>query len=286
MRRTTSGEKYRLFALFAAAALVALSGCAALELGENLPRAIADQPDPAVVRDGAPAYLVTVDAMILGDPEDEDLLLAGAKLYSLYAALFAQDEERAKRLSERAFDYASRALCAEEEEACALADRTMDEVGALAKEFDEDELPTLHAYGAAWLLYVKTHAADWNAVAQLPKIEVLLDRVAAIDESYDGGSVHLYLGLLKTALPPALGGRPEEARLHFERALALSGGKNLSVKVAFARNYARLLYDRPLHDRLLNEVLAADPRVEGYTLTNTLAKEEARRLLDSAEDYF
>ena len=38
------------------------------------------------------------------------------------------------------------------------------------------------------------------------------------------------------------------------------------VKVEFARTYARLVYDRELHDRLLEDVLAADPDVPGLTL--------------------
>ena len=46
------------------------------------------------------------------------------------------------------------------------------------------------------------------------------------------------------------------------------------------------MYDRPLHDRLLREVLRADTRAEGFTLFNTLAKEEAKKLLESAEEYF
>ncbi|MDH4015412.1 MAG: TRAP transporter TatT component family protein, partial [Chromatiales bacterium] len=63
-------------------------------------------------------------------------------------------------------------------------------------------------------------------------------------------------------------------------------GRDLSVKVEFARTYARLVYDRELHDRLLGEVLAADPDVPGLTLFNVLAQRQAEILLASADDYF
>jgi hypothetical protein len=56
--------------------------------------------------------------------------------------------------------------------------------------------------------------------------------------------------------------------------------------VLFARHYARLVFDRELHDRLLGEVLDAEPRVPGLTLSNVLAREQARELLAGAEDYF
>ena len=58
------------------------------------------------------------------------------------------------------------------------------------------------------------------------------------------------------------------------------------VKVMYADQYARLLFERKLHDELLLEVLDADAKAPGLTLMNTVAKERARRLLDTADDYF
>ncbi|HEX6832016.1 MAG TPA: TRAP transporter TatT component family protein, partial [Rudaea sp.] len=65
-----------------------------------------------------------------------------------------------------------------------------------------------------------------------------------------------------------------------------SGGRNLMVRVLYAQFYARLTFDQPLHDKLLNEVLAADPVAPQLTLVNTLAKRKAKALLESGKDYF
>jgi hypothetical protein len=46
------------------------------------------------------------------------------------------------------------------------------------------------------------------------------------------------------------------------------------------------MYERELHDRLLHEVLEADPEVPGSTLLNVLAQRQARMLLETADDYF
>ena len=46
------------------------------------------------------------------------------------------------------------------------------------------------------------------------------------------------------------------------------------------------LPDRVLYDRLLHEVVEADPEAPGLTLSNTLAQEQARRLLAEADEYF
>ncbi|MBU0970353.1 MAG: TRAP transporter TatT component family protein, partial [Proteobacteria bacterium] len=50
--------------------------------------------------------------------------------------------------------------------------------------------------------------------------------------------------------------------------------------------YARMIFDRDLHDRLLKEVLDTNPAAPGYTLVNTYAQKQARQLLENAEDYF
>ena len=58
------------------------------------------------------------------------------------------------------------------------------------------------------------------------------------------------------------------------------------AKVFYAESYARMIFDRELHDRLLTEVLSADPQAPGLTLMNTIAQEQARALMESADDYF
>ena len=58
------------------------------------------------------------------------------------------------------------------------------------------------------------------------------------------------------------------------------------IKVIFAERFGRTMFDRRLHDRLLREVIEADPQEPDLTLMNLLAQEKARSLLDSADDYF
>jgi hypothetical protein len=111
-------------------------------------------------------------------------------------------------------------------------------------------------------------------------------RVVELDETYERGNAYLYLGVLATLLPPSMGGKAELGQQHFERAIFLSRERDLMAKVLYARHYARLVFDRGLHDRLLNEVLAADPHAPRLTLSNTIAKERARELLASSDDYF
>ena len=110
--------------------------------------------------------------------------------------------------------------------------------------------------------------------------------MSELSEGDEVGGRHLCMGVFETLLPPALGGKPEVGRYHFERAIALSEGQHLLTKVTFAEAYGRLVFDRDLHDALLREVLDAQVDQPGLTLMNAIAKRQAKELLDSADDYF
>ena len=259
---------------------------ATTRLGENISSAILSQDDPATVKQGAPAYLLLIDGLIRDDPDNVQLLLLGAKLYSTYAGAFVDDPERAKRLTTHARAYATHALCQQNPHLCPLLARPYAEFRRGLTALTVSDVPALYTWAASWASWIQAHKEDWNAVAELPKVEAAMERIIELDETFEEGGPHLYLGILLSLRPPALGGKPEKARAHFERAIELSGGRNLMAKVLFAKYYARLVFDRSLHDRLLHEVLAADPKDPGHTFSNALAKEEAQRLLASAANYF
>ncbi len=272
--------------------LILLSGCASLlnsttgRLADGLSTAMLNENDLDTVRDGAPAYLLLVDGLIEGDPQNENLLLTGARLHSAYASIFVSDAGRAERMTDKARDYGARALCLRDAAVCQARSKSYDDFAAALDGLPRGAVPALYTYASAWAGWIQVHGSDWLAIADLPKVEAAMRRVVALDESHDRGGAHLYLGVLNSLRPPALGGKPEQGQAHFLRAIELSGGRNLMAKVQYAEKYARLVFDRPLHDRLLNEVLTADAVEPGLTLINTLAKQQAKKLLASAKDYF
>jgi hypothetical protein len=272
--------------------LLALPGCATMvssataKMAENIDKAIRNQDDPTTVRDGAPAYLLMVDGLVEGDPDDVELLLAGASLYGSYTSAFIDDEARARRLAGKALGFARRAICIELVPVCEASDGKLDEFELSIESTSTVDLRVMYAYAVAWAGWIQINSDDWNAVADLSKVTALFERCLALDEAYDHGGAHLYLGVIKSLMPPALGGKPELARQHFDRARELSEGKNLMVDVLMAQHYARMVYDQELHDRLLAEVQTARANYDGFTLINTLAKIEAQRLLAESAEFF
>lgn len=264
-----------------------LTACSVGNLPNNLSRSMMNQEDPEIVAAGAPAYLLLLDALILTYPDDEEFLLAGARLYGAYAGVFAADENQAKLMANKAMDYARRALCEYDDDLCLATEGQLDELTALLNdEYDDDDVPVVYAFASAWAGWIQANSDDWNAIAQVGKVKAMMQWVVGYEPDYDNATVQVYLGVLETQLPPSLGGKPEVGRNYFEQALAYTNDRHLMAKVLFAKQYARLLFDQELHDRLLQETLDADPEMEGLTLINTLAQRQAAELLTESAEYF
>ena len=239
-----------------------------------------------MVRDGAPSYLILIDSLVARSPNDAFLLQQSATLHSAYAAAFVMDEKRAKLLQDKARAQALQAACLRLRDACGLDRRPFREFEAWTQDRRLKEVPALYDLGVTWAGWIQANSDDFNAIADLARVKSLMLKVAELDDSHDNGGVYLYLGVFETLFPPAMGGKPELGKAYFEKALERSGGANLMAKVMFAEQYGRLVFDRELHDRLLNEVMAAPARAPGLTLMNTVAQEQPQQLLESADDYF
>ncbi|MGI9285818.1 MAG: TRAP transporter TatT component family protein [Pseudomonadales bacterium] len=252
----------------------------------NLTNAILNNPDIATVEVGAPSYLLFVDGLIEGSPKNQGLLTAGAKLNGAYASAFVFDEQRLKIMADKAMDYAERAACAADKSLCRSREQSFSDFTAAVEKITEKNIEPLYNLGVACVGWLQAHSDDWEVIAQLPKAKAILERVVQLDDSFEQGAAHIYLGGIETLLPPAMGGKPEVGKQHFERAIELSNGTNLIAKVIYAKQYARLVFDQKLHHKLLTEVINSPTEVPGNTLINLVAQREARKLLADEADYF
>jgi hypothetical protein len=269
-----------------------MSGCASLVsnaasgLADSLSSGVLNNDDPETVRAGMPSYMIMMDGFVHDNPDNPAMLGAAANLYASFGAVFVDEPARASRITSRGREYALRGICISYAPACNWRELTYDEFVATLDGLEARHAEAAYLYSFATLAYLRAHSSDWNSLAELPQAEALVKRYLEITGDAAKGSAHMYLGILLTLRPPALGGKPEEARVHFEKAIEMSGGRDLSAKVEFAKGYAKLLYDRELHDRLVVEVLESDPYADGLTLTNVMAKQEALLLQAAASDYF
>ena len=277
---------FLIFSALSIAACGQLIANAKKDFAQDLSSTILEFDDPETIKKAVPSYLLLMSSIIKGDPENADLLESGAQLYSAYALGFTDSAESKRALANRGFDFAARAMCIRDSHFCDIKSVSYFEFEKRLAAIEKPQAESLFIFVSSWAGVIEANSADWNAVAELPKVRAGIRCVLETDETVSNGNAHLSMAVMESLLPPALGGKPELAKKHFERAIELSNGENLMAKVLYAERYARMLFDRQLHDELLQQVIDADVGPKNLILVNTFAKQKAAKLLVAADDYF
>lgn len=274
--------------------LLGTSGCSYLindvasDIGQNLQTAILTSNDPETVTSAMPAYLLLQDAMLTEQPENIKMLHTTAELYLAYVGLLDDKltTERRAKLNNKAFQLTLKAVCIADYRLCDIDQLNFQEFSVKIEQTTGEQFGSLYLLAKAWLGWIQSNKGDWLAIAQVAQVKKIILYILENRENFQNGEPYIYLGVLESLIPPALGGRPDLAQQYFEAGLRISDGKNLMIPVAYAQYYARMMFDRELHDRLLNGVLAANPQQSDLTLINTVARQKASELLRDADNYF
>ncbi len=283
-------RSYRTCFLISFTILILTGGCTSLfidPLTGPLNSSLQKQSDLQLIHDGAPALLLLLDGFIDSNPDNKKLLMSGARGYTSYAATVYEygDKERAAKLSTRAKDYGLRLLC-QTPSFSGTVSGTFERFKSCLSKTDTSDVDALFWGGYSWATWIKFQEGSPASLADLPMVEQIMLRVLELDETYYYGSAHLFLGVYYGSRPEMFGGRPEESRKHFEKAIAASNRQFLLAQVTFAEIYARMTFNRELYESLLKEVLESKTDIEELTSSNELAKVMARRLLSKTDEYF
>lgn len=255
--------------------------------------------DPELVRDAVPFALKTMESLLAERPDHEQLLLALTRGFTQYSYAFIETEaiplqdrhpreyrqrmDRARRMYVRARDYGLRLL---ELRRPGVTEWLRSSPDSAAAGFRTDDVPALYWTAAAWGAAIASGLDDPALVADFPVVRALLSRGLALDPTYDDGALHEAMISIES-VSPLMGGSPERARAHFERATQLSDGQKAGPYVALASGIAVAEQDREEFERLLRRALAVDPdAVPELRLANLIAQRRARYLLDRADYLF
>jgi len=242
-------DRLPVLLLVAALAAPALGGCAyaiANRLADTLAAdggSYASDDDPELIADAVPFALKTMEQVLDETPRHQGLLLALARGFAEYAYAFVQQDAdrteeidverskelqaRARRLYLRARDFGLRGLELRHPDAAATVRGAGPEATAWLASATRDDVPFLYWTAASWALAIADAKSDMRLVGDLPRVEKLMDRALALDESWDEGAIHEFYVAYDGARSASDGGGVERARKHLERALALSGNKKL-----------------------------------------------------------
>lgn len=280
-----------------AAVCLAGSGCVSIDryalrvtasMLERGRKAALEEPDYQLGRDAVASQLKLIETMLVTEPENLALRRLAAEGFGGYAFLFVEDAEpnRAKGLYIRGRDHALAAL-ALKSVFKGLKDKNIDDFENALKWAKKEDVPDLFWAGFGWGGMVNLSKDDAAALADLPKVVLLMKRVYELDPAFHFGGADLFFGVYYASRPAMLGGDPAKAKIHFEWANRITRGQYLMTDVLDARWYAVAVQDRELFKRLLTTVLEAPAGIlPEARLTDEAAKKKAAMYLEKIDDYF
>jgi predicted anti-sigma-YlaC factor YlaD len=253
--------------------------------------------DLELVGDAIPFGLKLYESLLDSAPTNKDLLIATCSNFTQYGVAYVETEalvlgeaqhhdevvhlnERALKLYLRAKGYCERAI--EVRFPGIMQKLPADPVGALAKA-EKKDVPLLYWMAASWGSAIALGVDRPDLVIDMPTVRALAERAIALDETWSRGTLHeMFVSL--DSLPPALGGNPERARMHFTKAVEQQKGLSPGPYVALALGVVVPAQDRAEYEKLLSEALAIDPEKDPSNRLVTLVQQRrARALLDQID---
>jgi len=277
-----------LIALLAACgATKSMTVASTASLLEDVARASHKQSDLKLIREGMPSYLMLIDGMVEALPDNKKLLITAAQSYASYASAFIEDEDKAYAIAlyAKAKTYALRAL--EQNGFKNPLTRPFDDFESGLQKTKKKDVPYLFWAASCWGSWISLNRWSMEAMAELPRVELMMKRVLVLDEAFYYGGAHIFMGILEASKPRIAGGNLNIARDHFRKAIELGDGKFLMTEVYFADYYAKKAFDRELFIATLKDVLQTPVDIEPeLTLLNSVAHIRAKKMIDAADDFF
>lgn len=275
---------------------VLLGGCGLAKLSR-----IQQESDLMVVEATLEGNLKTLERMAkIGNTS---LLVKTARAFSSYSgfiedkmeeAELAGDMETAAEMRARAIDYYRRS----EDyafKALAKSDKTFKEPRTVDIAVFEKALQKLKKkqvepmFWAAYALArgISLQKDDPMQIVDLARVELMMQRVLELDETFYFGSAHLFFAVYYGDRAPAIGGDPEKAKEHIDHVDRINNGRFLMSKFYLARYYAYPKQNVQLYKQALQEILDAPSNIyPGEEAATSLAKSRAKRWLAQADTLF
>jgi len=247
-----------------------------------------EESDLQLAHEALGSNLKLIEAMIKSDPENEQFLIFATQGYNSYALAFCEDDsvERARVFYLRAKEYGMRVLLKNKKFKMAM-DSDITAFREAVNTFDKDDVPAIFWTAFSWGSYVNITRTDVAGLADLSKVQALIEFVADKDPSFYHGSAYLFLATIEGSTPRALGGNPDKAKELFGKCLAVNAGKFLMTQLYYAKTYAVATQDQPLFESLLKQIKDASLDIlPEARLANVIAKQKARRLLAQESELF
>lgn len=260
----------------------------------------ASDDDVELIGTAVPFSLKLMESLLEASPKHRGLLFAASSGFTQYAYAYVQQEadrleaedltranaarDRARRLYVRARGYGLRGL---ETRHKRFGEALRADPRAAVRVARIDDVALLYWTAAAWGAAISISKDDPDLVADQLLVEALVDRALELDEAFDAGTIHGFLISYEPSRQGATGDPAERARMHFDRAVALTDGQMASPFISLAEAVSVPAENRQEFESLLQRALAIDPDTRPeWRLANLIMQRRARWLLSRADELF
>ena len=269
--------------------------------------AIQQESDYEMARQAIPGALKTVESFWIVKPDDENLIGILTEGYCQYGTAFVEDDwevaqfakklddveyhdARATKIFTRCLNYALLSLGDRWQKQIfdkpEVVQKLINDTGA------DQRLPLMWAALALGSI-VNHNLRRPDALASLPTVHQMLDRVIALDAAHPPSDPqmaalpHLALGMVFSGASAQFGGDDKKAQAEFETALKLTGDKFLLARTLMGYRVGKMRNDEKFFHAQLVKVLETPPSVwPEQRLANEVAHRRARRYLSHEKEMF
>jgi predicted anti-sigma-YlaC factor YlaD len=256
--------------------------------------------DPELVKAAVPFSLKLMESLLSESPEHQGLLSATARGFTQYGYAFVQQDadelevvdltrarelqHRARKLYVRARDYGLRGLDTQHRD---FSRQLRENPRATVARARKADVPLLYWTAVSWAAAISLAKDDPQFVADLPQVEALIDRALVLDPNWEAGAIHSFLITFTMARASGEGHPVERARRHFDRAVALSNGRQAGPYVSLAEAVCIPQENRAEFEELLGQALAINPDADpANRLANLIMQRRAQWLRARVDKLF
>lgn len=250
--------------------------------------ALFEESDLQLAEQAIASDLKLLEGLIKSDPNNEKFLLLACQGFASYALGFVEDNDpaRAQALYLRGRDYGFQILGQNPTFQPALSGE-LERLALALKKFHQSDVPALFWTANNWANWINLNLTDTDALADLPRVQLMMQRVLELDEGFFFGGAHLFFATIYASRPKLLGGDLDKAQHHFSRCFEFAQGKFLLPYVYYARYYAPRQMDEELFKSTLNKIIATPNDIlPDQRLPNAIAKRKATDLLQKIDEFF
>ena len=243
-----------------------------------------------------PANLKLLEGLIKGSSyENAGLLLKGCKMFGMYGMGFLEDAntdkkidkknlKRASAFYEKAKDYGLMIFRKKSDFKQAL-EGTIDDFTRIMPAFNENDVELLFWTAFSWGSYINLNRTSPYAIADLPKVKIMMERVLELNDKYFYGLPHLFM-IVYYSMPKMFGGNLEKAKDEYNKIIEISGDRFALADFYMAKYYAVQSQDKELFIKLLDKIENTPDDVIKEKLFTQVAKKKAAVLKEKAKELF